>query len=128
MLLHPAFRLLIGRPELLAEHVGAYAELAAAEAGEAAAGLRLKAGLALAAVACAALGAVLAGTAVLLLAALPLQQMPAPWALALAPALPWLAALLLWLAQRRQVADLRFLALREQLAADRALWQAPAAE
>lgn len=125
-MLHPLLRLLLGRPDLVAEHLEAYAGLAAVEAAEAASALRLKGGLALCAAACAALGTGLAGTAVLLLAALPWQQMPAPWAMALAPALPWLAAALLWRAQRRLAPDLRFLALRQQLATDRALWLAPA--
>lgn len=123
MLLHPAFRTLISQPGMLAEHVGAYGQLALAEAAEAVQGLQRKATLMAAAAACVALGGTLGGTAVLLLAVVPVADMPAPWALLAAPGLPLLAAAGLWLAQRRQTLDLRFSNVRQQLDADRALLQ-----
>lgn len=123
MILHPAFKTLVAQPELLAEHVGAYAQLAAAEAHQASRGLRLKGALAAGAVACAALGAGLAGVAVLVLAAIPMADMPAPWALGLAPGVPLAAGAVLWLAQRRQAVDLGFRTLRAQLHLDQVLWQ-----
>ena len=121
MILHPLFKTLATRPELLAEHAGAYLQLASAEAAEVALRLRLRCLLAAAALACAALALVLGGMALLLLAVLPLDQMPAPWALAAAPAVPLFGAAGLWTAQRRQVLDLSFALLREQLALDRQL-------
>ncbi|MFO1327354.1 MAG: hypothetical protein U1F56_08340 [Rubrivivax sp.] len=123
MLLHPVFRTLATRPELLAEHVGAYTELALAEAADAGAGLRRKLLLGAAAAASAALGVALAGGAALLAAAIPLATMPAPWALLAAPALPLAAAAVLFALQRRQPVDLGFRTLRGQLALDRVLWQ-----
>jgi hypothetical protein len=123
MTLHPLFKTLATRPELLAEHAGAYVELASAEVVEAAERVRARATLMVGAVACGALGISLAGTAVMLAAVMPLQDMPAPWALALAPALPLAAAVVLWWAQRRHTLDLSFELLREQLALDRALMQ-----
>ncbi len=123
MILHPLFRTLATRPELLAEHAGAYLELASAEASAAAVRLRVRAVLTVAAVACAALGVGLGGTALLLLAVVPTTQMPAPWALALAPAVPLLAALGMWAWQRHNRMDLSFSLLREQLALDRELLQ-----
>lgn len=123
MQLHPVFRTLISQPEMLAEHAGAYAELASAEVALAAHQAKARAAMAVAALACGALGVSLAGTAVLLLAVMPLASMPAPWALALVPAVPLLAALGLWWAQGRCHVDLGFAAVREQLALDRSLWQ-----
>ncbi len=123
MFLHPLFKTLATRPELLAEHAGAYLELASAEATEAALRLRLRCLLAGAALGCAALALVLGGVALLLLAVLPLDQMPAPWALAAAPAVPLLSAAGLWTAQRRRALDLSFGMLREQFALDRQLLQ-----
>lgn len=123
MWLHPVFRTLASRPELLAEHAGAYVDLAAAEVDLAARQVRTRAALMAAALACGALGVGLAGTALLLLAVTPLQAMPAPWALAAAPAVPLAAALGLWWAQGRTAVDLRFASLQEQLALDRQLWQ-----
>ena len=43
MIIHPLVKTLVGRPELLAEHAGAYAELAGAELSQAAKRLRLRA-------------------------------------------------------------------------------------
>lgn len=123
MWLHPVFRTLVTRPELLTEHVGAYAELAWAEAADAGAGLKRKAVLGVAALACATFGVALAGVAVLLAAVIPFADMPAPWALLLAPGLPLSAAAALYGMQRRQPVDLSFRALRGQLALDGALWQ-----
>lgn len=123
MWLHPVFRTLASRPELLAEHAGAYVDLAAAEVDVAARQVRTRAALMAASLACGALGVGLAGTALLLLAVTPLQEMPAPWALLAAPAVPLGAALGLWWAQGRKSVDLHFSALREQVALDRQLWQ-----
>jgi hypothetical protein len=91
---HPLFRLLTTRPQLLAEHVSAYTDLLAEELTSTAGLLKRRMALQLVALAAAAVGAVLAGTAVLLWAALPADSMRLPWLLVLTPALPW--ALALW--------------------------------
>lgn len=117
-MIHPLFTRLVAQPGLFAEHAGAYAELAAAEAQQL--GLRLKRQLvlALAGAICALLGVGLAGAAALLAAAVPVQTMPAPWVLWLVPAAPLavavLCALLLW---RMQSAP-AFALLRSQFTAD----------
>jgi hypothetical protein len=115
---HPLIRLLANRPDLLIHHAGAYAELAAVQAGAAAAELRSRAVLISAAVAALLLAVTLAGGALLLLAAIPLQAMPAPWLLAAAPATPLLLAAGLTLQLRRQPWAWSAQALREQFAAD----------
>lgn len=120
-MIHPLFRLLLSRPQMLAEHVGAYAELASAEAAEAAVVLRTRSLLAVAAVACGLLGLGLAGVALLLLAALPSAQMPLPWLLALVPLTPLALGLGCWQAARRQPPAPAFSLLRRQVALDAAL-------
>ena len=92
---HPLIRLLASKPHLLAQHLGGYADLAAAQAADAAQALqrRLMIGAALAA--CVLVGVVMAGMAVLLIAVVPLSAMPLPWLLLAAPALPLLAAAVL---------------------------------
>lgn len=122
---HPALRQLLRRPELLAEHLGAYGERAAADAQALAAALQSRLLLQGAALGCALLGLGLGGMALLLAAVLPLATMPAPWALAAVPALPLAVAAALWLRQRRHAPALDFPALRERWQEDRARWQRP---
>jgi len=120
---HPLIKMLVSRPEMLAEHVGAYAELAAAEASQAVDQTRNKVIVGAAAGLLALIGLVLAGVAGLLCAALPMAAMPAPWLLVAVPALPLVAAIaaVLWL--RSRPASTSFALLREQMAHDSALLQ-----
>jgi len=90
---HPLFRLLTTRPQLLAEHVSAYTDLLAEELTSTAGLLKRRMALQLVALAAAAVGAVLAGVAVLLWGALPAESIRAPWLLILTPLLPWAIAL-----------------------------------
>lgn len=121
MIIHPLFKTLVTHPHLLAEHAGAYLELAGAEAAQVAQDARRHAiHLALAG-ACGVLGVFLAGGALLLAAALPLQGMPAPWALVAIPAAPLLVSGLLWALHHRKGPDLSFPLLRDQMCVDREL-------
>jgi hypothetical protein len=123
LMFHPLIKMLVSRPEMLAEHVGAYAELAAAEASQAVDQARNKVIVGAAAGVLALVGLVLAGVAGLLCAALPVASMPAPWLLVAVPALPLVAAIgaALWL--RSRPAGASFALLREQMAHDSALIQ-----
>ncbi len=115
---HPLIRLLASKPHLLAHHAGTYINLASLQAAEAAAALRQRAVMAVAAAVLLVLGLVLGGVALLLLAVLPLHSMPAPWALAAAPAAPLFGALLAWLQMRRRPWSWSSDLLRAQFAAD----------
>lgn len=92
-MIHPLFQTLAMRPELLVQHLGAYAQLALVEASETTERLRLRALLVALLTVCAALGLGLGDMALLLLGAMPLAQMPAAWVLAVVPAVPLLLAL-----------------------------------
>jgi uncharacterized membrane protein YqjE len=120
-MIHPLFTTLATRPQLLLEHLGAYAELAAVEAGQTVGLLRQRVLLGAIAAIGALLGLILAGGALLVLAAVPLQQMPMPWLLLLVPGLPLLLALLCWWRMRQHSFALSFELLRHQLEQDGAL-------
>lgn len=126
MLIHPLFRTLASRPDLLADHAGAYAALAQAELGEAARRWRQRLlwGLVVTVLALLALG--LGGVALLLAAAVPVERMPAAWVLVALPASLALLALALgvWQARRHRDQTVFDAALwRAQWAQDQALWQ-----
>lgn len=115
---HPLIRLLATKPQLLAHHAGAYADLAALQAGQALLAVRQRALMAAGAVLALLLGTGLAGVALLLLAVVPLHQMPAPWLLAAAPAAPLLLAAVLWARRARTPLALSMAPLQAQWAAD----------
>jgi hypothetical protein len=125
---HPLIRLIATRPHLLAHHLVGYADLASAQAADAADALAERALTAAVAAAAGLGGLLLAGMALLLLAVLPLQHMPAPWLLALVPALPLLLALAAWQRLRRRPWVWTAAPLRAQLAADMALLKDAAAQ
>ena len=115
---HPLIKLLASKPQLLARHAGAYAELAALQAGEAMRSVRLRTLMAVGAGVALLVGTTLAGVALLLVAVVPLEQMPAPWLLLVAPAAPLLLALLLWTLRVRTPLSLTMGPLQAQWAAD----------
>ncbi len=92
---HPLIRLIATKPHLVAQHLGGYADLAAAQAADAAQALQRRLLLGAGLAACLLVGAGMAGMALLLVAALPLEQMPAPWLLLVVPAVPLLGAAML---------------------------------
>ncbi|MEH0167417.1 hypothetical protein ABT392_21640 [Paucibacter sp. JuS9] len=123
MSMWPAWlQMLAARPQLLAEHGQAYVQLLGEESGEALAGWRRQLIWHLLAGLCLAMALLLAGTACLLAAALPLAQMPLPWLLLALPLLPLLAGLACWQQAGRAQARC-FVRLRQQLRADEVLLQ-----
>lgn len=118
---HPLIRLMASKPHVVAHHLGGYVALASAQAQDAAASLRMRLVWSVGAAAGLAGGGLLAGVALLLAAALPLSDMPAPWLLLAAPGAPLLAGALCWLQARRRPVAWSLDCLREQLAADTAL-------
>lgn len=84
-MIHPVYKVLAAKPELLAQHLGGYAQLARTQAAEALRAARQRLLLLGLCLASGLLGVGLAGVAALLAAALPLPAMPAPWLLAALP-------------------------------------------
>ena len=123
-MIHPLFKTLVTQPELLAEHAGAYAELAAVEVAGLGARLRRQALLMGVGLLAAAVALGMAGVAVMLAAAIPAAGMPSPWLLWSVPALPALVAAGCGWALHASADDDSFAALKQQWAADRDLWRA----
>lgn len=74
-MLHPLLHLIASRPQLLADHAAAYAELVAAEFGAETSALKRQALLGALGIGGLGVAAVLAGVAVMLWAVLPAAQM-----------------------------------------------------
>lgn len=117
-MIHTLFITAAKKPGLFLEHADAYVDLAVAELACWRNRLQRRASLTVAAVLFALLGLGLAGMAVLLAAALPLNTMPMPWMLCALPlTLLVLAAFLAW--RVRKLGDgTTFTTLREQMAQD----------
>lgn len=120
-MIHPLFRLIASRPQMLADHVEAYSDLVAQEVDTLAAGWKQRALLAAVAGVTSGVSLILSGVALMLWAALPVERMNAPWALIAVPAVPALIAIGCWLALRRTVTTQGFKTVREQFAADVAM-------
>lgn len=121
--MHPLLSLATSRPQLLVDHAAAYAELAGAELSWASARIRRQAALAVATTLLLGLALVLGGTAMLLYASLPIDTMPAPWALWAVPLAPAVIAALCALGMRLGEPAQAFEKLKLQARADLALWR-----
>lgn len=120
-MIHPLFLLIATRPQLLADHAEAYAELVAAELGHVSVAWRRRALLYAVTLCSLAVGAVLAGVALMLWAVTPAPSMQAPWALIVAPLLPMVVAAGCLLAVRSGGDASGFDNIRQQMRADLAM-------
>ena len=116
--MHPLLNLLATQPQLLADHVEAYAELAAAEAGEACGIWKRRALLYAAALCSLGVAAVLAGVALMLWAVTPAVNIHSLWALFAGPLLPAAFAAGCLVAANARNDIVPFETLRQQLRAD----------
>jgi MFS family permease len=115
--MHPLLHLLMAQPGLLGEHAQGYAGLLASEVAELreVAQRRLLWGAATAA--CASIGVVLGGVALMLWAVMPVQTVGAQWVLLVTPGVPLIAALLC-LQALRSPAPAAFARTKQQIQAD----------
>ena len=121
--MHPLLSLIATRPQLLADHAQAYADLVAAELPRATMVWKrqvLLQGLGFASL---GLALLLSGMALMLWGTLPPATMAAPWLLWAVPGLFALTGLLLCLAARRSVERDLLQELRQQISADMAMWR-----
>ena len=122
--LHPLLRLAVDEPQLMAEHMAAYAGLVIEEGGQALErSQRRYARQALGGIAL-VVGGTLVGVALMLWAALPAASLPFPWVLVVVPALPLVAAAILLTPGPVHDEPPAFARLRRQAAADLGLWRA----
>lgn len=121
--MHPLLHLIATRPQMLADHAEAYAELVTSEIGAVSASLKRRAVLGAVALCCLGVAAVLAGVAVMLWAVIPQSSMHAPWALLVAPLVP-LGIALICLLMARPAGDVGpFDNVRQQLQADMVMFR-----
>ncbi|MBU6437369.1 MAG: hypothetical protein KGQ77_07565 [Betaproteobacteria bacterium] len=125
---HPALRLALLQPALVAEHVAAYAALIGDEVALSAAQLKTRLLLNVGALACMAAATVLAGVAVLLWSA-QASTLRWPWLYVAVPAVPLLWGMgLAWLGRDNRPAPSAFATLGKQLATDAELLRRAAAK
>lgn len=118
---HALLHLITTRPQLLADHAQAYAELAAADIDQVSAAWKRQVRLAAVALCSLCVAAVLAGVGLMLWAVVPAAQVHSPWVLWLVPLLP-VALAIGCLALARGAGGTRpFLNLKQQLLADMAM-------
>lgn len=117
-IVHPLLRLTATEPQLLADHLEAYAELVMARSSYALGAWRRRVALFVAGAACAMIAVLLAGVAVMLWAGPPPGGIRAPIVLLAVPCVPALAAIVCWLLARSQKTSGMFDELRVQLRAD----------
>jgi hypothetical protein len=127
-MLQPLIRLMASRPELLAEHAQAYAELATSEWRSAAEAALRRLLLAFVAVVSLLVGILLAGVAGLLVAVWPVGQMNLPILLVAIPALPLAMAAIAGVALGRVPREPAFADIRRQLQADLAMLRSASAQ
>lgn len=120
-MLHPLLHLIATKPQLLADHAEAYADLLGEELGSASALWKRRALLVGVGLCCVGVSAVLAGVALMLWAVIPASDIQAPWALVVAPLLPAVVAVGCLVAARSQQAPGAFSNVRNQVKADVAM-------
>ncbi len=120
-MIHPLLRLIATEPQVLGDHVEAYAELVGEEVKKTGAAWGLRMGLYAAALSLSAIFLVLTGVAVMLWAALPPAGFQAPWVLIVVPAIFLMLAVICVVVARRDPIESAFDNVKKQLNADMAM-------
>lgn len=120
-MIHPLLRLIATEPQLLGDHVEAYAELVGDEVRKTSSAWAIRLGLYAAALGLLAVGLVFVGVALMLWASLPASGFPMPWILVAVPAVTLLAAIVCAVLAQRHPIENAFDKVRQQLNADMAM-------
>lgn len=120
-MIHPLLRLAATEPHLIGDHVEAYAALVGEEVSKVSSSLITRVALFVGALCMAAVGLVLIGVALLLVAAIPSSNYPAPWAMFVVPLAPFVIAGACIFFARSKPTDKPFDTLKKQLNADMAM-------
>ena len=120
-MIHPLLRLIATEPQVLGDHVEAYAELVGDELKKTSAAWTARLALYLGALCLGGVGLVFAGVAVMLWASLPPAGMQQPWVLIAVPLLTLGGAVLCGLLGRRNPIENAFDNVKKQLNADMAM-------
>jgi hypothetical protein len=120
-MIHPLLKLIATEPQVLGDHVEAYAELVGEEVKKTSTAWATRLGLYAAALCLGGLGLVFAGVALMLWAALPQSGFQAPWVLIAVPVLTLAAGVICVLLAKRSPIENAFDNLKKQLSADMAM-------
>ena len=120
-MLHPVLQLIANKPQLVGEHLAAYAELVGSEVGRTTNLWRSRAQLYAVALFLLTVGILFGGVAIMLWAMMPVSGMHLPWLLPTVPLAPLVAGSLCLLKARVRPAYAGLGVLKTQLAADLAL-------
>lgn len=120
-MIHPLLRLVATEPQLIGDHVEAYAALLGEEAKEVSSSWIRRIVLYAVAGVLGLVGLILVGVALLFWAAVPTDQYNAGWALAVIPLVPLVAAAICALSARSKPVVAAFEKIKQQLNADMAM-------
>lgn len=120
-MIHPLLRLIATEPQVLGDHVEAYAELVGDEVKKTSTAWATRLALYGAALCLLGVGLVFAGVAVMLWAALPPSGFQAPWVLIVVPAVTLAAAGICVILAKRNPIENAFDNVKKQLSADMAM-------
>jgi len=120
-MIHPLLRLAATEPQLLGDHVEAYAALVGEEVSKVSTSLIVRLALYGAALCLIAVGLVLVGVALLFCAAVPSSGYPAPWAMFVVPLAPFVIAAGCIIFARSRPSEKPFDTIKKQLNADMAM-------
>lgn len=127
-MIHPLLRLAATRPQLIGDHVEAYADLIGSEAKRAGAAWSRRIAYFAVAGVLLLVGLMLAGTAVMLWAALPPAGYQAPWVLIAVPVVVLVAAAVFVVVARKSPVESAFDTVKKQIDADIAVLREAGAE
>jgi hypothetical protein len=120
-MIHPLLKLIATEPQVLGDHVEAYAELVGDEVRKTSTAWATRLGFYLAALFLLGVGLVLVGVALMLWASLPMAGFQAPWVLIAVPAVTLAAAVVCVVLARRSPIESAFDNVKKQLSADMAM-------
>jgi hypothetical protein len=120
-MIHPLLRLIATEPQILGDHVEAYAELVGDEVRKTSSAWATRLGLYLAAACLGCVGLVFLGVALMLWASVPASGFQAPWLLVAVPAVTFVAALVCGVMAARSPVESAFDNVKKQLNADMAM-------
>jgi uncharacterized membrane protein YqjE len=120
-MIHPLLRLIATEPQILGDHVEAYAELVGDEVRKTSSAWVTRLGLYLAAACLGGIALVFTGVALMLWASLPASGFQTPWLLVAVPAITFAAALICAVIAARSRVENAFDNVKKQLNADMAM-------
>jgi len=120
-MIHPLLKLIATEPQVLGDHVEAYAELVGDEVKKTGSAWATRLGYYLGALCLLGVGLVFVGVALMLWATLPPSGFQAPWVLIAVPAVALVAALVCVMLARQSPIESAFDNVKKQLNADMAM-------